>query len=363
MASPVKEHGRLDPAFTWSSLERASDERLVALARGGVEVAIEAIVRRYNGALVRHACRFLDPESAELAVQEALVKGLIAIQDTPRKVQLRSLLFRIVHNEAVDTARRRSGADEAHDEDDEASSAEYLARVERLRGIVVGINQPDLARAQATERSREEVARDLAETRAGVEVLMQRARAGLRAASGSLLPRPQIRSWFENLSSPAMRGLVTAGAAALVVAVVAGAATLGTNGGGGSGPASSTPSASSSSDAKPRVAGPRREGGTRTTPAEPKAQRHSTTTGQGQESPPVVAPQQPTPTVSGAGGTAGSQAGQPKANAKPKKTKPQGNSGEPVTVLGEPKKGTTSSGNLGGSQTPTTGNGNGGVGP
>jgi DNA-directed RNA polymerase specialized sigma24 family protein len=361
VASPVKEHGRLDPAFTWSSLERATDERLVTLARGGLDVAVEAIVRRYHTALVRHASRFLDPERAEHVVQEALVKGFMAIQDEPKRVHLRSWLFRIVHNEAVNTSRRRSGHDQSRDEEDgEAKSAEYLARVERLRGIVVGINRPAIARAEAVERSREEVANDLAQVRANVEVLIQRARAGLRTASGTLFPLQRINNWFGNLSSPGMRGLVTAGAAAVVVATVAGAATLGRHGG-GLDPASNKPAASSSSDSKPRVAGPRREGGTRTTSPEPETPRHRQAPNTAPARAPTDSSQQLTPTVPGQGGVPSSGPAQPNHGKKPNRTKPsdEGNSGEDVIVLGE-KKGTTSSGDHSKPRAPDSGSTSGG---
>jgi DNA-directed RNA polymerase specialized sigma24 family protein len=346
--SPVKEQGHLDPAFTWSSLERASDERLLALLRGGVDVAVEAVVRRYHSALLRHAMRFLDPERAELAVQEALVKGILAMQDEPKRVHLRSWLFRIVHSEAVDTSRRRSTDEPRESDDGDARSAEYRERVERLRGIIVGVNSPvAVARAQAVERSRDEIASDLAEARANVAILIHRARASLRSASGTLFPRLRIRSLLEALPSPGMGGLVTAGAAAVVIATIASAALLGSSGG-GPGSTSSSPSASSSSDAKPKVAGPRREGGTRTTERTPSRPRRS---GAPHGATPQASPAAPlaAPPVSNGNVTPAPNGGQLQPSSKPKKkTKPQGTSeGENVIVLGEKKKGTTSTGTTG----------------
>jgi DNA-directed RNA polymerase specialized sigma24 family protein len=351
--SPVKEHGRLDPAFTWSSLERASDERLLTLARGGLDVAVEAIVRRYQTTLIRYACRFLDPERAEAVAQEGLIKALAQLESDGKRVHLRSWLYRVVHNEAVDASRRRSDRDDSReDEDGEAKSAEYLARVERLRGIVIGINRPEVAYAQSAERSREDIGGDLAETRASVEVLISRARASLRSARGSLLPVRQLRNWFENLSTPALRGAVTAGAAAAVIAAVAGAATLGTHRGSlGSG--STQPSANSTSDSKPHVAGPRREGGTRTTSDEPQKGPRKVAPDQA-PAPAQTAPPQITPTVAGGGVAPTPQPSQPEHANKPKKTKPsQGDSGEEVTVLGQ-KKGATGSG-INGVQAPNLG--------
>jgi DNA-directed RNA polymerase specialized sigma24 family protein len=354
LQTPVKEPGQLDPAFTWSSLERASDERLLALLREDVDVAVEAVVRRYHATLVRHAMRFLDPKRAELAVQEALVKGILAMQDEPKRVHLRSWLFRIVHNEAVDTSRRRSADDQRESDDGDARSAEYLARVERLRNIIVGVNSPvAVARAQAVERSREEIAHDLAEVRANIAVLIHRARASLRNAPGTLLPWQQIRNRLEGLRAPGMGGLAAAGAAAVVIATIAGAAMLGSNGGGvGSG--STSPSASSSSDAKPKVAGPRREGGTRTTGTTPSRPHRAKAPESATEQAVPAVPVHTTPEVSN-GGIGAPTRSVPQRTSKPKrKTKPsQGNSGgENVIVLGEKKKGTTGAGTTG-AQGPT----------
>ena len=314
-------------------------------------------MRRYHSALLRHAMRFLDPKRAELAVQDALVKGILAMQDEPKRVHLRSWLFRIVHSEAVDTSRRRSTDEPRESDDGDARSAEYRERVERLRNIIVGVNSPvAVARAEAVERSRDEIASDLAEVRANVAVLIHRARASLRNAGGTLFPRLPIRTWLEALPSPGMGGLVTAGAAAVVIATIASAAMLGSSGG-GRGSTSTSPSASSSSDAKPKVAGPRREGGTRT-PATSRPHRTEapqTTT----ELARPAAPVQTTPPVSNGNLTAAPTAGNPQSSKPKRKTKPstQDNSGgQEVTVLGK-KKGTTSSGSHGGSQTqnPNTG--------
>jgi RNA polymerase sigma factor (sigma-70 family) len=334
----------MDPAFTESSLERATDERLVTLSRGGLDVAVEAIVRRYRTALVYYASRFLDPDQAEHVVQEAFVKGLMALETDDKRIHLRSWLYRIVHSEAINASRLR-GSDEAHDDGEgEAKSAEYLARVERLRSIVVGANRPEpaVARAVAVDRSPEEIAKDLAETRANVGELIQRARAGLRSAGDALVPRQQLRSWFANLSSPGMRGLVTAGAAAVVVATVVGAATLGTHGGSLDSGSGKSSSASSSSDSKPKVAGPRRNGGTRAPRVESQKPRHKEAQQQVQEQAPVVPFQQVSPPASSGNVAGGSAPSQPKHNSKTKKkSKPkEGTTGEGVIVLGE-KNGTT----------------------
>jgi DNA-directed RNA polymerase specialized sigma24 family protein len=347
VASTIKDHGRLDPdpAFTWSSLERASDERLVALARGGLDVAVEAIVRRYHATLVGHASRLLDPEAAEDAVQEGLVKGLASIQCDSGRIHLRSWLFQIVHSEAVNAARRGGTRDESRNEDDaDEQSAEYRARVEKLPSIVVGINRPSASYAEASDRSREEVHGDLSETATVVEELIRRARASVRTAGGSLFPVQQVRSWFQSLSSPAMRGMVTAGAAAVVIATVAGAASLGTHHG-SLDPGSTQPSASSSADPKPRVAGPRREGGTRSPAADAGKSRHAAAPDRVGGQSPVTSPAQPTPAAGvGAGSeTRPTSGAKPKAKPSPKSDK----TGEEVTVLGEKKGATGASGNHG----------------
>src|SRR5262245_18740436 len=237
MALPVEEHqSRFDRAFSRSVLERASDERLVALTRQGYDEAFEAIVRRYRTPLVRYGTTFLDPQRAEDAVQQSLLKALTALRRDERPMQLKPWLYRIVHNEALNAARRRElGTEELDEEfDGVPQPPDVAARSERLRELVSGIS--DLPARQRSAivlrefegRSYAEIAGALGVTTPVVRALLHRARVRLRDACGALLPIPAIRSWLEALStSAAGSSAAKVGAAAVVTGVIAGSAAVG----------------------------------------------------------------------------------------------------------------------------------------
>src|SRR3954463_13569891 len=86
-------------------LRTQSDERLVVLARAGHERALEAIVERYRGALLRAARRYLPEARAEDALQQAYLAAWSALQRGDEVHDLRAWLYRIVHNTALNQLR------------------------------------------------------------------------------------------------------------------------------------------------------------------------------------------------------------------------------------------------------------------
>jgi RNA polymerase sigma factor (sigma-70 family) len=234
---PVEEHGRrLDRAFSRAVLERASDDRLVALTREGYDAAFEAIVRRYRTPLVRYGTAFLDFARAEDAVQQALLKALTALRRDDRPMQLKPWLYRIVHNEALNAVRRQELATAELDEefDGVPQPPDVVARSERLREVVSGINH--LPRRQRSAvvlrelegRSYDEIATELGTTTPVVRALLHRARTRLRDTCGALLPIHAIRAWLEAMTSSATSaGAVKVGTAAVVTGVIAGGAAAG----------------------------------------------------------------------------------------------------------------------------------------
>src|SRR3954447_4209634 len=89
-----------------SLLRVQTDERLVALARDGHEQAFATIVERYRPALERYAARLVGPSRGEDAVQQAFVnahKSLIS--GSERGIELKTSLYRIVHNTSLNTLR------------------------------------------------------------------------------------------------------------------------------------------------------------------------------------------------------------------------------------------------------------------
>jgi RNA polymerase sigma factor (sigma-70 family) len=94
-----------------------SDDRLVRSATGGEQRAFAAIFERFHQELYRY-CRALlgNEEEARDAVQNTMVKVLLALPGEERQIALRPWLYRIAHNEAIALARQRSPSAELPDE-------------------------------------------------------------------------------------------------------------------------------------------------------------------------------------------------------------------------------------------------------
>src|SRR3954452_17129325 len=116
-----------------------SDERLTRRAVGGDERAFAAIFRRYHQSLYRFCLAIVgNPEDAQDALQNTMVKVLRALPGEERKIDLKPWLYRIAHNESIDLLRRRR---EMRELDADLPSpgpglAEETATRERLRGLL-----------------------------------------------------------------------------------------------------------------------------------------------------------------------------------------------------------------------------------
>jgi RNA polymerase sigma factor (sigma-70 family) len=85
-----------------------SDRRLADRASKGDRRAIAAIFERYQQELYRFCLGILgEPEDAQDALQNTMVKVLKALPGEEREIALRPWLYRIAHNEAVELRRRR----------------------------------------------------------------------------------------------------------------------------------------------------------------------------------------------------------------------------------------------------------------
>jgi RNA polymerase sigma-70 factor, ECF subfamily len=86
---------------TASSLERATEAELIALARNASGGAFQEIMRRNNRRLFRTARSILGTDwEAEEVVQDAYVSGFRALETFRQEAQLGTWLTRIVINEA-----------------------------------------------------------------------------------------------------------------------------------------------------------------------------------------------------------------------------------------------------------------------
>jgi RNA polymerase sigma factor (sigma-70 family) len=127
-----------------------SDERLTRRAVGGDERAFAAIFRRYHQSLYRFCLAICgNPEDAQDALQNTMMKVLRALPGEERKIDLKPWLYRIAHNEAIDLLRRRR---ETRPLDVEVAApgyglAEDAVTRERLRRLITDMrNLPDRQR-------------------------------------------------------------------------------------------------------------------------------------------------------------------------------------------------------------------------
>ncbi len=133
-----------------------SDERLVRRATKGDRQAFEAIFQRYHQDLYRFCLAMVgNPQDAQDALQETMVKVLRALPGEKRHIQLRPWLYRIAHNEAVETVRRRRDSVEIEPEDTVSTFevAETAEARERLRNLIVDLDElPERQRAALVMR-------------------------------------------------------------------------------------------------------------------------------------------------------------------------------------------------------------------
>ena len=218
-----------------------SDERLVRMAAAGHDRAFEAIVDRYRRQLLRYAERFPAAGPAEDVVQAAFVRAWGALRDGTEVRDLRPWLYRIVHNTALNAARREPGAD-AELVESEALGVGPVEETEiqdDLRRTLDGIaalpgRQRDALVAVAVDgRAHADVGRELGITEPAVRQLVHRARASVRAVASALTPYPLI-AWISEIGTTQAASVTRigelvggAGAGAAVIKLGAVAATTG----------------------------------------------------------------------------------------------------------------------------------------
>jgi RNA polymerase sigma factor (sigma-70 family) len=245
----------MSPRISIRLLATQSDQRLVALAREGHERAFEALVHRYRRPLLRYARRMrLSEARAEDVLQQAFMQSWIALSGGASVNDVRSWLYRIVHNVAVNAMRGPAG--EAHGEltqavEDRAGLAgvSNLERTIAMRDALSDVAALPRMQQQAIfltavdGQSHDEVADLLGISEGALRGLLYRARSTLRSAAAALTPPPLLAWASAGASSGAptterlaelSAGGGAAGVAGLffkgaVVAVTAGAVATGTS--------------------------------------------------------------------------------------------------------------------------------------
>lgn len=121
-----------------------SDDRLAQRAVKGDERAFAAIFRRYQQSLYRFCLAIVgNPEDAQDALQNTMVKVLRALPGEERKIELKPWLYRIAHNESIELLRHRRDARQLDTELPAPGSglAEEAASRERLRRLISDLDE------------------------------------------------------------------------------------------------------------------------------------------------------------------------------------------------------------------------------
>ncbi len=198
-------------------LRTQSDERLVALARGGHQRAFEAIAERYRAELTRSLRRLMPGGSVEDALQQTHLQAWKALSGGTEVRELRAWLHRIARNAAIAVASRGYDYDELHDALLVTPGPEHeLERREAVRRALRGIAElPERQREALLAvavggRSHAEVGLELGITDTAARQLVHRARVSLLAAASILTP-PQLVRWAAQAGHSMVAGKAVAG--------------------------------------------------------------------------------------------------------------------------------------------------------
>jgi len=120
------------------------DDRLVRRAAAGDERTFAAIFDRYHQRLYRYCAAIVgNPQDAQDALQNTMVKVLRALPGEERRLELKPWLYRIAHNESVELLRRRRDSRELDAElaaPGQGLAAEAASR-ERLRQLIADLDE------------------------------------------------------------------------------------------------------------------------------------------------------------------------------------------------------------------------------
>ena len=167
-----------------------SDERLTKRAIGGDPRAFAAIFDRYQERLYGFCLSLLgDRHDAQDALQNTMVKVLLALPGEERPIELKPWLYRIAHNESVELLRRRRPTAEL--DPDQAGVGEGLAAEaawrQRLALLLADLGQlPERQRGALVMRELgglgfDQIGAALGTSAAAARQVVYEARLGLRA--------------------------------------------------------------------------------------------------------------------------------------------------------------------------------------
>jgi RNA polymerase sigma factor (sigma-70 family) len=182
-------------AMSPSHLKASSDDELVHLARAGDERAFDAIYARYRGPLTAYCERMLPRDRAEDVAQETLISAYGQIGPATADLRLKSWLYTVARNGAIDALRATRYHEELDERTDgvERPDQRFEGR-ERLRSVVDAIETlPANQRRALVMREFEgcdyhEVASRMGVSTHAATQLLHRARTALRNGASALAP-------------------------------------------------------------------------------------------------------------------------------------------------------------------------------
>jgi RNA polymerase sigma factor (sigma-70 family) len=133
----------------------SSDETLALRAAQGDQHAFEQIYSRYHQTLYRFCLAMVgNPQDAQDALQNTMVKVLRALPGEKREIRLKPWLYRIARNESIETLRRRHDSEELEPQQAAGTEVTEVAETrERLRTLLEDLKQlPDRQRATLVMR-------------------------------------------------------------------------------------------------------------------------------------------------------------------------------------------------------------------
>jgi RNA polymerase sigma factor (sigma-70 family) len=118
--------------------------------------ALASAYRRHHQAIYRYCLAIVgNPDDAQEALQNTMVKALRALQGEGREIKLKPWLYRIAHNESIELLRRRRDVVAIDPEvmSSDEGLAETAAQRERLRQLLADLQElPDRQRAALAMR-------------------------------------------------------------------------------------------------------------------------------------------------------------------------------------------------------------------
>ena len=173
-----------------------SDEKLVAMTRGGDQGAYEALMGRYHSRILGFTRHMLGSrEDAEDVTQESFAAAYSAMMADERPINVKPWLYRIARNRSLNHMRRQKaiGVDDfdLHVADHGRTTADEVGQREELRQLMGDVQSlPESQRTALLLReidalSYDQIAEAMETTVPSVKSLLVRARVGLAEAAES----------------------------------------------------------------------------------------------------------------------------------------------------------------------------------